>query len=94
VLESKHAMANCPKCGVKLVSFCPGCRGKKGGKVKSKAKTRANRLKGRPRKWPKCKLFRSHRFSIWTGKCRCGFTQPKPTTKELRRAYNKAHPRA
>jgi len=31
---------------------------------------------GRPRKYPKCRRYGSHRFSSQTGRCPCGFSRP------------------
>lgn len=42
----------CTACGRPLATFCPACRGRKGGRVKSQRKTRAvrrNARKKRPR---------------------------------------------
>src|ERR1700757_3371819 len=32
---------------------------------------------GRPRKYPKCPRYGSHRFSPTTGRCPCGFYRPR-----------------
>jgi len=54
--------------------------GLKGGRGRSRAKTRAvrsnGRLGGRPRQFPPCTKYGAHRFSPTTGRCPCGFRRP------------------
>jgi hypothetical protein len=55
--------------------------GKIGGRSKSEAKVtaaRANVAKshGRPRMYPACPLYRSHRWRSKTGQCPCGYQRP------------------
>lgn len=69
-----------PMCAVHHVELvCPACVGALGGKRKSKAKTAAAKknaqLAGRPRTFPKCPRYGSHRFSK-AGRCPCGYTRP------------------
>jgi len=56
------------------------------GSVRSKAKTQAARvngkLGGRPRQFPRCKRYGSHRFSPTTGQCPCGFHKPAKSSKK------------
>lgn len=63
----------CSECNAPL--SCPACAGAIGGASTSKAKRRAARrnakLAGRPRKYPKCRLYGSHRFR--NDACPCGF---------------------
>ena len=40
----KPTLAVCPACSHPLTAFCPSCRGRSGGLVKSSAKTAAVRL--------------------------------------------------
>jgi hypothetical protein len=59
--------------------------GKIGGSVKSKAKTKAARLNGelggRPRKFPRCQRYGSHRFDPKTLRCPCGYRRKdKPSS--------------
>lgn len=67
----------CPKHGIKMVKFCPACRGSRGGKVGSASQAQA-RLKGAAarRKYPPCPRYGSHHFSPKTGRCPCGYTRP------------------
>ena len=75
----------CPTCGTKMI--CPGCVGSKGGKIMTPRKLKHLRsiahLGGRPRKYPKCKLYRAHRFSR-TGRCRCGYKRRRQLQKPHR----------
>lgn len=67
---------SCPICGIKMI--CPGCAGRKGGKVvtarKLKHLRKISKLGGRPRKYPKCRLYRAHRFSN-RGRCPCRYSK-------------------
>jgi hypothetical protein len=49
----------------------------RGGRTKSKAKAAAARnngkLGGRPREFPKCPRYGSHRFNPKTKRCPCGY---------------------
>ena len=51
--------------------------GRLGGLVKSKAKRKAaqanGELGGRPRKFPRCPRYGSHRFDPKTLRCPCGY---------------------
>jgi len=51
--------------------------GRIGGKVKTKAKAAAARqngeLGGRPRQFPKCRRYGSHRFDPKSQRCPCGY---------------------
>jgi hypothetical protein len=59
------------------VSQAASLLGKRGGLVTSKAKTKAARLNGelggRPRKYPRCPRYGSHRFDPKTFRCPCGY---------------------
>jgi hypothetical protein len=54
--------------------------GRKGGRSRSDAKIAAARINaklgGRPRKYPPCALYRSHRWNTRTGRCPCGEQRP------------------
>ncbi len=59
------------------VSKAASMLGRLGGLVKSKAKKKASRLNGelggRPRQFPRCPRYGSHRFDPKTLRCPCGY---------------------
>jgi hypothetical protein len=65
---------------MKAIQKAAAAMGRIGGKSRSKAKQTAARRNGalgggdgRPRLYPKCSLYRAHRWNAKTDKCPCGY---------------------